>query len=131
MLSFCHPKILYKHCFQFLLQRNWRQCLCKILGWQTKSVMVCYGIFWSGQLSMSAFLYWCSIWIFVQHSFSLYLGIEALLLSYFTKFYDHLETLLLNLHNVSLTKKSNLLFKQFGSQLTLIFRCKSKQDNDY
>ena len=31
-------------------KRNWRQCLCKILGWQTKSIMVCYGIFWSGQL---------------------------------------------------------------------------------
>ena len=31
-------------------KRNWRQCLCKILGWQTKTIMVCYGIFWSGQL---------------------------------------------------------------------------------
>ena len=25
-------------------KRNWRQCLCKILGWQTKSIMVCSGI---------------------------------------------------------------------------------------
>ena len=25
-------------------KRNWRQCLCKIFGWQTKSFMVCYGI---------------------------------------------------------------------------------------
>ena len=33
-------------------KRNWRQCLCKILGWQTKSVMVYYGIFGS-QLSIS------------------------------------------------------------------------------
>ena len=47
-----------------------------------------------------------------------------------SKFYDHLETLLLNLHNVLLTKKLNLFFKQFGSQPTLIFRCKSKQDNN-
>ena len=31
-------------------KRNWRQWLSKILGWQTKSIMVCYGIFWSGQL---------------------------------------------------------------------------------
>ena len=30
-------------------KRNWRQCVCKILGWQTKSIMVCFGIFWSGQ----------------------------------------------------------------------------------
>ena len=55
MLFVCHPKILRKHCLQFLLgvklapKRNWKQCLCKILGWQTKSIMVCYDIFWSGQ----------------------------------------------------------------------------------
>ena len=76
------------------------------------------------------FLEWCCILIFVEHSFSLYLRIEALLLSYFTKFYDHLETLLLNLHNVLLTKKLNLFLKQLGSQVTQIFRCKSKQDNN-
>ena len=29
---------------------NWRQCLCKILEWQSKSIMVCYGILCSGQL---------------------------------------------------------------------------------
>ena len=34
-----------------LQKRNWRQCLCKILEWQTKSIMVCYGIFCSGQLA--------------------------------------------------------------------------------
>ena len=50
MLFVFHPKILYKHCFQFLLvfkiapRGNWRQCLCKILCWQTKSIFVCYGI---------------------------------------------------------------------------------------
>ena len=33
-------------------KRNWKQCLCKILGWETKSIMVCYGIFGSGQLRM-------------------------------------------------------------------------------
>ena len=25
-------------------KRNWKQCLCKILGWQTENIMVCYGI---------------------------------------------------------------------------------------
>ena len=30
-------------------KRNWRQCLCKILEWPTKSITVCYGIFCSGQ----------------------------------------------------------------------------------
>ena len=25
---------------------------CKILGLQTKNIMVCYGIFWSGQLAL-------------------------------------------------------------------------------
>ena len=34
-------------------KRNWRQCLCKILGWQAKSIMACYGIFWSGQQKTS------------------------------------------------------------------------------
>ena len=33
-------------------KRNWKQCLCKIWGSQTKSIMVCYGIFWSGQFDM-------------------------------------------------------------------------------
>ena len=33
-------------------ERNWRQCLCKIWGSQTKSIIVCYGIFWSGQFDM-------------------------------------------------------------------------------
>ena len=32
-------------------KRNWRQCLRKILGWQTNSIMVCYGSFCSGQLN--------------------------------------------------------------------------------
>ena len=42
----CHPKSLHKHCLQFLLgvkmvpKRIWKQRLCKILGWQTKSIMV-------------------------------------------------------------------------------------------
>ena len=50
-----HPKILHKHCSlgTFLTpKRNWRQCSCKTLGWQTKSIMVCYGIFWSGQFQL-------------------------------------------------------------------------------
>ena len=51
---------------QFLLgpfspKRNWRQCVCKILGWQTKSIMVCYGTFWSRQFPTTAPLHWLSI----------------------------------------------------------------------
>ena len=54
MLFVWHPKILRKHCFEFLLgvkmaQEKRKQCLYKILGWQTKSIVVCYGIFCSGQ----------------------------------------------------------------------------------
>ena len=30
-----------------------KQCLCKILGWQKKCIMVSHGIFWSGQ--------WCQV----------------------------------------------------------------------
>ena len=60
------PQNLHKHCLQFLLgpispKRNWRQCVCKILGWQTKSIMVCYGTFWSGQFPTTAPLHWLSI----------------------------------------------------------------------
>ena len=56
MLFVSHPNILRKLFFLVSLgailtpKRNWRQCLCKILGWQTKSIMVCYDIFCSGQL---------------------------------------------------------------------------------
>ena len=59
MLFVYHPKILHKHCFQFLSgpfptpKSNWRQYLCKILGWQTKSIMVCYGILWTKTCSVS------------------------------------------------------------------------------
>ena len=35
-------------------KRNWRQCLRSILGWQTKSIMVRYGIFWSGHCELSS-----------------------------------------------------------------------------
>ena len=58
MLFVCHPKILHKHCFQFLLgvkrapAETENNAFCKILGLQTKSIMVCYGIFWSGQLAL-------------------------------------------------------------------------------
>ena len=51
----CHRKILHKYCFQFLLGPFWLPretediAKCKILGWQTKSIMVFYVIFWSGQ----------------------------------------------------------------------------------
>ena len=51
----CHPKILHKYCFQFLLGPFWLPretediAKYKILGWQTKSIMVFYVIFWSSQ----------------------------------------------------------------------------------
>ena len=41
-------------------KRNWRQCWCKVLGRQTKSIMVCYGIFWSGQLLCSYIMPFCT-----------------------------------------------------------------------
>ena len=50
------PKICISIVFRFLgailtPKSNWRQCLRKIFkGWQTKCTMVCYGIFFSGQL---------------------------------------------------------------------------------
>ena len=50
MLFVCRPKILHTHCFQFLLgpfylpRETKKQCLCKILGCQTKSIMVFYCI---------------------------------------------------------------------------------------
>ena len=58
MLFVCHPKILHKHCFQFLLgvkmalTETENNAFRKILGLQTKTIMVCYGIFWSGQLAL-------------------------------------------------------------------------------
>ena len=51
----CHPKILHKYCFQFLLGPFWLPretediAKYKILGWQTKSIMVFYVIFGSSQ----------------------------------------------------------------------------------
>ena len=56
ILFVSHSKILHKHCLQFLLgvkmaprETENNICLCKILEWPTKSIMVCYGIFCSGQ----------------------------------------------------------------------------------
>ena len=51
----CHPNILHKYCFQFLLGPFWLPretediAKGKILGLQTKSIMVFYVIFWSSQ----------------------------------------------------------------------------------
>ena len=45
MLFGCHPKILHKHRLQFLLgvkmalRETENNAYCKILGWQTKSMM--------------------------------------------------------------------------------------------
>ena len=38
-------------------KRNWKQCLCKILEWPTKSIMVCYDIFCSGQFAVHRHTY--------------------------------------------------------------------------
>ena len=38
----CHPKILHKNCLHLNIltpKRNWRQCLCKILGRRTKRAL--------------------------------------------------------------------------------------------
>ena len=58
MLFVCHPKILCKHCLQFLLGVKMAPRETEndaYLGWQTKSIMVFYGIFWSGQLPIHHF----------------------------------------------------------------------------
>ena len=56
ILFVSHSKILHKHCLQFLLGVKMAQeklktiyAYAKILEWPTKSIMVCYGIFCSGQ----------------------------------------------------------------------------------
>ena len=55
MLFVWHPKILHKHCFQFLSgvkmapRETENNAYVKFWGGQTKSIMVCYGIFCSGQ----------------------------------------------------------------------------------
>ena len=38
-------------------KRNWKQCLCKIFEWPTKSIMVCYDIFCSGQFAVHRHTY--------------------------------------------------------------------------
>ena len=60
MFFVCHLKICISIVFSFpgailTPKRNWRQCLCKIFGLQTKSIMVFYGIFWSGQYPIASF----------------------------------------------------------------------------
>ena len=48
MFFVCHPKILHKHCFQFLLgvkmapRETENNACAKFWGWKTKSIMVCY-----------------------------------------------------------------------------------------
>ena len=48
MLYICHPKILHKNCFHLNIltpKRNWRQCLCKILGRRTKRALLYVMVF--------------------------------------------------------------------------------------
>ena len=83
ILFFVTPKFCISIVFGFFWelkwpQWNWKQCLCKLLGWQTKNIMVCYGIFRRGQLqsltrdgclqqALSKVIWlrklWCSIWV--------------------------------------------------------------------
>ena len=72
MLFVCHPKNLKRELLSVSLgailtpKRNWRQCLSKILGWQTKRIMLCYDIFWSGQFFKFPFG-WCFMWTRLLH----------------------------------------------------------------
>ena len=50
MLFVYHPKILHKHCFQFLLGPFQLPRETEDNAY-AKSIMVCYGIFWSGQFA--------------------------------------------------------------------------------
>ena len=60
MLFVCDPQILHKHCFQFLLgvkmapKETKKKMLMQNFGFTTKSIMVCYGIFWSSQYRAGA-----------------------------------------------------------------------------
>ena len=61
MLFVCDPRFLHKHCVQFLLgvkiaPRETETTFMQNFGETKKSIMVCYGIFWSGQLAFSVFL---------------------------------------------------------------------------
>ena len=61
MLFVCHPKSLHKHCFQFHWghfnsQKKPKTMLIQNFGVTKKSIMVCYGIFWSGQLFLRCLL---------------------------------------------------------------------------
>ena len=73
---FRQPKIFHSYCLRFLL--GVKMAPMKLLGWQTKGIMVCYGIFWRGQLQsltrdgcLQKALFkviwlrklWCSIWV--------------------------------------------------------------------
>ena len=55
MLFVVTPKFCISIVLSFSWELKWPQeklktMLLQNLGWQTKSIMVCYGIFWSGQL---------------------------------------------------------------------------------
>ena len=51
----CHPEILHKHCFSFSWELKWPQEKLKTMVMQNfgVSIMVCYGIFWSGQFCIA------------------------------------------------------------------------------
>ena len=59
MLFVCDPQILHKHCLQFLLgvkmaPRETENNAYAKFWVTTKSIMVCYGIFWNGQYRAGA-----------------------------------------------------------------------------
>ena len=99
MLFVCHPKILYKRCFQFLSGHFNSQEKLKIMLMQNFGVTnkERYGMLWH-------FLEWSinelvSLMVFHLNFcptlvFSLLADWSTLLLSYFSQFYYHVETLL-------------------------------------
>ena len=68
MLFVCHPKLLHKHCFQFLLELKWTQEKLKTMLKQNFAVtnQEHYGMlwyFWSGQLYLWLILKETNVWI--------------------------------------------------------------------
>ena len=59
MLYVCHPKMLHKHCLQFLLgvkiapKETENNAHAKFWGDKQRTLcLICYGIFWSGQFHL-------------------------------------------------------------------------------
>ena len=127
MLFVCHPKILDKHCFQFLTpKRNWRQCLCKFLGWQTKSIMsVTVFLEWSisaNHLFLHPFFFvLCCFFGNLFRLCSLSLSSFSLCFSFYKHFYyidtDEIPAFFLSLKNhifIARSEDTILIFNMWG-----------------